>query len=207
MRIVFLTLLLLSNPASAQDNREWLFRVLLDGKEIGSQIFRVWREGGKTRLETEAEMQVKILFATVFNYKHRNVETWEGDCLKEIRSDTKSNRKKFAVRGEQKDGFFEVNGSNGAERLPECVMSFAYWKPDFLQQDYLLNQQDGKYLDIEVEGPFEEEIELRDRTVPAMRYHLNAEKVDLKLWYTPDNDWLALESKTERGNTLRYEPR
>lgn len=207
MRIVIFLVLLLSQATAAADTREWFFRVLLDGKEIGSQFFRVWQKDGQTRLETEAEMQVKILFATVYRYRHRNVETWDGDCLAEIESDTKANRKEFSVRGEKKDGFFQVEGSNGAERLPACVMSFAYWKPDFLQQDYLLNQQDGKFLDIEVEGPFAEEIEMGDGTVPALRYHLNADKVDLKLWYTPDDDWLALESKTERGSTLRYEPR
>lgn len=209
MRTFILTIMLVlfSQSAAAQDPREWFFRVLLDGKEIGSQFFRVWQEDGKTRLETEAEMHVKILFATVYRYRHRNEETWNGDCLGEIRSDTKANRKEFSVRGEQKDGFFELQGSSGEERLPECVMSFAYWKPDFLQQDFLLNQQDGKYLDIEVEGPFAEQISLRDSTVQAQRYHLNADKVDLKLWYTPDDEWLALESKTERGSTLRYEPR
>lgn len=199
--------LLLASPAQAQGNREWLFRVLLDGKEVGNQMFRVWQEQGRTRLETEADMTVKILFATVFRYEHRNEETWDGNCLTEIASDTKSNRKKFSVRGEQAEGYFRVSGVNGDEKLPECVMSFAYWNHSFLQQDRLLNQQDGRYLDVDIAGPFDDSVSVFDTSVPALRYQLNAEKVDLKIWYTPDYDWLALESKTPRGNTLRYEPK
>jgi hypothetical protein len=60
-----------TNPAWANESREWDFRVLLDGKDVGSQRFVVTNQDGLTRLETEADFKVKFLFATVYRYLHR----------------------------------------------------------------------------------------------------------------------------------------
>ena len=193
-------------PASAKDQKEWLFRVLLDGKPVGEQFFRVSQDAGTTLLETEANLHVKFLFATLFRYKHNNKETWDGDCLTGIESDTKANRKSMSVRGRREDGYFSVKGSNGAERLPECIMTFAYWNPQFLAEPQLLNPQTGEYLAVDVEGPFDDQVILGDQTVAAHRYHLSAKKMDIQLWYSLDREWLALESKTKGDRTLRYEP-
>lgn len=191
--------------AFATENREWSFRVLLDGKPVGNQHFMVTSENGKTRLETVADFKVKFLFATVYRYTHRNVETWEGDCLAEIQSTTNANGKPFSVSGRQRDGFFEVAGGDEQERLPACIMSFAYWNPSFLEHDQLLNTQDGEYLDVQV-SPAEPDVRfVKGEEVPAMKYQLNAGQLDLQLWYSTDNEWLGLESRTEGNRVLSYE--
>lgn len=196
-----------STPAvlHAQELREWDFRVSLDGKEVGSQRFSVLEQDGVTRLETEANLAVKMLFVTVYRYLHRNVETWDGECLAEIETSTKVNGKKLAVKGSRGDGYFEVSGTGDTARLPECVMSFAYWNPQFLNQKKLLNSQDGRYIDVDVSGPVDDQLTVRGETQPAQRYRLVADKIDMQLWYSLDNVWLALESKTGGGRTLQYE--
>ena len=191
--------------ASAAENREWSFRVLLDGKEVGSQRFVLSDEDGRTRLETEADFKVKFLFATVYRYMHRNVETWEGNCLAEINSTTDANGKPFAVSGQQRDGFFEVTGDGPQEKLPECIMSFAYWNPSFLEHSRLLNSQNGEYLDVEISTAEPVFRTIRGRKVAALRYHLAAGELDLQLWYSTENEWLALESKTKGNRVLSYE--
>ena len=190
---------------SATENREWSFRVLLDGKDVGNQHFVVTDEGGKTRLETRADFKVKFLFATVYRYLHQNVETWDGDCLTEIRSTTDANGKPFSVNGRQREGFFEVVGDGQAEKLPECVMSFAYWNPSFLEHARLLNSQNGEYLDVEISSPEPDYRMIRGKKVPALKYRLAADELDLQLWYSTDYQWIALESKTKGNRVLSYE--
>jgi hypothetical protein len=195
---------LLSQPLWANEDREWDFRVLLDGKDVGSQRFTVTSQDGLTRLETEADFKVKFLFATVYRYLHSNVETWEGNCLAGIDSTTDANGKPFSVIGSKQDGFFEVNGQNEIEKLPECVMSFAYWNHSFLQHSKLLNSQNGEYLEVEISQPQADFREVRGQKVAALRYHLIAGELDLKLWYSEDNEWLALESRTKGNRVLSY---
>jgi len=191
--------------ASAVENREWSFRILLDGKEVGSQHFMLTDEGGRTRLETVADFKVKFLFATVYRYTHSNVETWEGNCLTEIRSTTDVNGKPFSVKGQKRDGFFELIGEGQQERLPECVMSFAYWNHSMLERSRLLNSQDGEYLDVEISRAEPVFRTIRGEQVAALKYHLVAGELNLHLWYSTENEWLALESTTKGNRVLTYE--
>jgi hypothetical protein len=192
------------NAAASQD-REWTFRVLLDGKEVGNQHFVLTDEGEQTRLETRAEFKVKFLFATVYRYLHRNEETWQGNCLAEIESSTDANGKPYAVNGKKREGFFELLGDGQSEKLPECISTFAYWDPSFLQNDRLLNTQNGEYLEVEVSDPEPDYRTIRGERVPALKYRLEAGELDLQLWYSADDEWLALESKTKGDRILSYE--
>lgn len=91
--------------------------------------------------------------------------------------------------------------------LGECIMTFAYWNPEFLDQKRLLNSQTGEYVPVSIQPISEEQIEVRGQRVDAVRYALDAGKLDMQLWYTPDRQWLALESETKGGRMLRYELR
>ena len=196
---------LATQNAVATESKEWSFRVLLDGKPVGNQHFVVTRKDGTTRLETEANFKVKFLFATVYEYTHRNVETWDGNCLAGIQSSTDANGKPFSVNGSQRDGFFEISGDGESEKLPACVMSFAYWNPSFLEHNRLLNSQDGQYLDVQVSQAQPDVRIVRGEEVPALKYQLRSGELDLQLWYSKENEWLALESKTNSNRILSYE--
>jgi hypothetical protein len=84
-------------------------------------------------------------------------------------------------------------------------MTFAYWNPEFLEQAALLNPQDGAYLEVEVDGPVMVALEMDGRSVEARRFHLDTEDLDITVWYSPQGDWLALESPAKGGRKLRYE--
>ena len=84
-------------------------------------------------------------------------------------------------------------------------MTFAYWNPVFLKQAKLLNSQDGKYVAVDVSGPVADELIVRGEPQASRRYRLVAGEIDMQLWYSLDDEWLALESKTEGDRLLRYE--
>ena len=74
-----------------------------------------------------------------------------------------------------------------------------------LQDTQLLNSQTGAYQPVEVALIGRESIDVAGEPVVADRYSLNAEGLDLDLWYTPEGEWLALTSTVEKGRQLRYE--
>jgi len=195
----------LDTLAADTSHRDWQFRVLLDGKQIGYHNFELTEERGLDRLRSEASFKVRFLFFDAYTYDHSNEELWDGQCLQQIDAQTRVNGKILSVQGQQADDGFVVATDGAEDLLADCVMSFAYWKPEFLDQDRLLNSQTGEYLSVLIEPVSEEQLTVRGQPVDAIRYTLDAGKLDMQLWYTPEREWLALESRTKGGRLLRYE--
>ena len=187
------------------DSSAWRFRVFLDDREIGYHHFFLDGSGDLRTLRSEASFEYRLLFVKLFHYEHENHEIWAGDCLHSIRSRTDANGRDYFVEGSREDRGFRVENSEGSQALPDCVMSFAYWNPSFLKQNRLLNTQNGEYLDVQVSPPLFEEMEVQGEKRPSYRYRLAAGALNLDLWYSTDQQWLALESETEGGRKLRYE--
>lgn len=212
--ISLLIVTLFSPPARAANLPEmaeqgatsaWRFRVFLDDREIGYHHFYLDRSGETHTLRSEASFEYRMLFVKLFHYEHENLETWSGDCLQSIRSKTDANGRDYFVAGSRDDMEFLVEGSEGSLALPECVMTFAYWNPSFLEQSRLLNSQDGSFVEVDVASPVPDETVVRGQPVPSYRYSLNAGELNLDLWYSANEEWLALESEVKGGRKLRYE--
>jgi hypothetical protein len=189
--------------ARASTPREWRFDVFLGDKPIGTQVFQVTGEGARQRVRTEARFDVNILFVNAYSYRHRNEEVWERGCLASIESTTDDNGKPYRLRGTSGSNGFAIETRANRATLPECVRTFAYWNPDYLKAQRLLNAQTGEYEDVTLRPLGEETLEVRGEKRSAHRYALEGPRLRIDLWYSPENDWLALETK-KGGRTLRY---
>lgn len=190
--------------ASDVEVAEWNFAVYLGNSRVGYHRFRLERDDERRQLFSEAVFEVKLLFLTLYRYRHENTETWNGECLERIESRTNDNGKKFSVRGSQRSDAFEVKATGLSDEVPGCVKTFAYWNPDFLRDSVLMNPQTGEVLPVVFEPLGAVPFEVRGREVEARRYRLRADGMDLELWYSQDDEWLGLRSTTEDGRTLQY---
>lgn len=195
-----------ANTDSTFESEYLEFDVFLDESRIGSHRFEIRGSAdGVREVRSEAEFDVKFLFFTAFRYRHENQERWVDGCLAEIDADTDSNGKMISVSGERLDGNFIVQRSGEKDALPRCVMTFAYWNPEFLDQAQLLNPQTGEYLDVAVEKVGSETIGVNGTEQRTDRYRVRARGVDVNVWYTQDKQWVALESTVKGGRRIRYE--
>jgi hypothetical protein len=171
------------SPADEQtgDVARWDFDVYLNDKKVGKHLIPAYR------------------------YEHSAAERWSDNCLVEFDARTNANGKRIEVSGEHTGEAFRVESGDRPVELPECVMTFAYWNPEFLLQPRLLNPQTGEYVDVQVEELGNEILEIRGQSVTATRFKLTAYEVDLTLWYSTDDQWLALESIAKGGHVIRYE--
>lgn len=204
--LLTLTTPLAVHAAGDATSRALKFNVFLDDSPIGFHHFEIEsRDGGRLSVTSEARFDVKFLFFTAFRYRHENSELWVDDCLTEIDAETDSNGKQSAVSGTRTDSGFAVRNEGSVSTLPQCVMTFAYWNPDFLKQDMLLNPQTGEYLEVDVQQRAAERIRIGDREVSAVPYDIRARGMQITVWYSPDDEWLALESVAKGDRILRYE--
>ncbi|MDH3349917.1 MAG: DUF6134 family protein [Gammaproteobacteria bacterium] len=207
--LIGLSGLFVAAPVPATDNSgavaRWDFDVYLNDKRVGKHFYEVSDIDGIRRVQSEANFKYKILFIPAYRYEHSNTEQWSDSCLLGFEAKTNANGKLIDVSGEKAGDNFIVDNGEVAVDLPECVMSFAYWDPRFLDQTRLLNPQTGEYVEVSVEQVAEEVLEVRGQPVAAKRFRLTAYEVDLTLWYSADDQWLALESVAKGGHVIRYE--
>ena len=213
----FVFLLTASVTASPSQSSQWQFKVLLDNREIGTHHFTLSESNGRQTIQTEARFDVKVLFVNLYRYRHQSTEVWQGNCLRSIDSETDANGKPFLVKGDlvkgdlvsgqSNDNYFQVNTAGTEKKLPSCIMTFAYWNPDFLSEDKLLNSQTGIYEEVTITRLGEESLLLNGEAVAAVKYLIDLKAGPITLWYSAnDFHWLALESVAAGGRILRYEP-
>lgn len=187
MRLV-LALALCCSLASQAAPRSWNFRVLLDGREIGTHTFTRQESAEGARVVSEARFAVRFLFISAYRYEHRAEERWRGGCLVSLEARTDDNGVLKEVRAAPSD----------------CTRSFAYWDRGILRADRLLNAQTGEIMPVRSTALGIESIPVRGRETSASRHRLTAPGLSIDLWYDGP-EWVALESSVEGGRRLRYE--
>ncbi len=157
--------------------KSWDFAVFLDGEPAGVHRFELQEEGGERRLTSVAKFDVKLLGITVYRYRHEASELWRGDCLQKLEASTDDDGEVLRV---------------GPLTPQGCVMSFAYWNPRILERKELLNAQTGKLEQVIV------------TTLGEGRYRISGMKNPIDLQYSPQGEWIGLESTVAGGRRLSY---
>jgi len=200
------SLYLAASSVFANTEKRWEFHVYLDDKRIGHHTVRLVSDLNKRKIEVDAQFDVKFLFVRAYYYEHRTEEVWEGSCLTDIQSDTDDNGKKLYVRALPASNGVQLETHNGNSQITGCVRSFAYWDPELLRSGQLLNTQTGEYQSVDMEYIGESPLDINGLTFEAYQYSLLVEGKQIDLWYTPDMDWLALETTVRGGRRLTYYP-
>lgn len=205
--VLFATALLgTGNARAAADTLEWKFDVFLDNKPIGYHNYVVSADGDRRTVTTSASFDVKFLFINAFSYRHENVETWDAQCLAELTAYTDANGKETSITGNTADNAFVVSNGDSDATLPECVMSFAYWNPAFLNASQLLNAQTGEFEQVTFTAPQTDFVDIKGQSVEATRHELTVKGKTIKVWYSAsDRRWLALEAPAKGKRVLRYQ--
>ncbi len=193
-----------SSYVSDSVDKNWRFKVFLDDKEIGFHNFSMIHKDDHKEIYSSARFDVKFLFFNAYSYQHDNVEQWNGQCLKSINAVTNDNGDQYNVSGKIDSDAFIIKTIEKENTYLSCVKTFAYWDPEFLKETTLLNSQTGEMIEVDSEFIGNETLNHNGNDVAARRYRLNGENLQIDLWYSADNNWLALESLTESGRIVRY---
>lgn len=175
---------------TAQPGDSWNFEATLDGKPIGTHRFVVSGSPEARTVDSQARFTVRILGIPVYRYLHQANEHWQGECLRELRSDTDDDgaRQHVAQRYEA-----------------DCLMGFAYWNPRLLTQRRLINPQTGNIEEARCEPVPDRLVAVRDQAVAAHGWRLIAGDQRIIVWYASDNGrWIGLDAEAKGGRQLAY---
>jgi hypothetical protein len=182
------------------------FTVFLDDRRIGTHRFEFIASppGDSTTVKSAAAFTVKILGIPAYRYRHQARESWRDGCLDALAASTDDNGHHQRVEARREGSVLQVTGGTDAQALPGCVMSYAYWDRRLLSQDRLLNPQTGAYDVVRIEPLGRDPLDLQGRHVVAKRYRLSSDGLRIDLWYSPEGEWLQLDSTTRDGRRLSY---
>lgn len=214
--VYYIVLLIVSSNIHAmlkneipESKKSWHFIAYLDDLEIGHHNFEVKIIDGETTVLTRAEFDVSFMFITIFKYEHSNQEIWNDGCLIKLNSNTFNDGEQLFVNLSNNNGLTQIETVNNKLSKSGCVRSFAYWDAELIKSKVLLNSQTGELIDVAYKFVGAEKILINDESIDTQRYQLLGKDeagkgIDISLWYTNNNQWVALESRLENGRFLRY---
>ena len=128
LRRAFLPLPMLLLPATAlAAPGAARFRVLREGREIGTHQVRLSGNAAKLSVQTEIVLQVKLAGFTVFRLHHDIAEEWAGDRLQRLTSRHARNGTVTEARIMAEGGALVAQGPEGAARLPANAAPLTWW--------------------------------------------------------------------------------
>lgn len=186
----------------------WDFAASLDGRPIGQHRFELEEtEDGRSQLRSAARFDVKLLGLSVYRYQHENLERWQGDCLQEMQARTDDDGRETRVQARAADGSYErrVQGPEPPppQTLPACVSSFAYWRPDLVKREALLDPGSGRWSTVRFSALPARTLEVQGRPQSVQGWRIEGLPQPIDVWYA-DRRWVGLDAKVGGGRTLSY---
>ncbi len=103
------------------------FRVLREGREIGTHQVRLSGNAAKLSVQTEIALHVKLAGFTVFRLRHDIAEEWANDRLQRLTSRHDRNGTVTEARVMAEGGALMSEGPEGAARLPANAAPLTWW--------------------------------------------------------------------------------
>ncbi|HEY9200124.1 MAG TPA: DUF6134 family protein [Gammaproteobacteria bacterium] len=194
-----------ASTASTADKNSWQFDVFLDDSKIGYHYFSRETIDGTVHISSEAEFNVRFMFFTVYHYRHSNQEQWRDGCLIKLQSRTDDNGDQLFVKLNRDRHQTHIETVKSKTESNECIRSFSYWNLSQLEPSPLLNSQTGQLMDVSLRKLGKDTLPGQQAGIETNRYQLVGKDIEIDLWYTQDNQWLALQSTTENGSRIRYQ--
>ena len=94
------------------------FRVLREGREIGTHQVRLSGNAQRLTVQSDIALQVKLAGFTVFRLRHEIAEEWANDRLQRLTSRHDRNGTVTEARVAVEGGALVAQGPEGTQRLP-----------------------------------------------------------------------------------------
>jgi hypothetical protein len=193
----------LASALPVPQSDEIIFRVMRKDSEIGIHTIKFSREGDRLTVDVAADIAVKFGPFTLFHYRHRATEIWQGDKVVSIDAETDDNGKTFKLAGQREGDGLAIAGASGDYIAPPEALPATHWNRKMLDHP-MINTQNGLLMRPFVTRIGAESIPLGNGSaVKATRFSLSGD-AQLDTWYDDSPAWAGLSFKAKDGSEVRY---
>ena len=167
---------------------------------IGRHALRFHCDGDDLIVETDVEVDVKVLFVTVYQRRAKYREVWRQDRLVSYDAWTDEAGDEYVTKARIEDDRMIIDGVKPGVTAPVDTVSSHPWNVDVVDRNLLFGMKDGRLLQVDVDPAGEEIIAVGDTSIKARKYVVSGD-IERELWYDQAGNWLRWRLES-RGNVV-----
>jgi hypothetical protein len=212
--VLFLLIFLINLSVQAfpiPENKKATYDIWRKNKVIGTYEILFFEKDDILNIETNIDIEVKILFITAYKFSHQSKEIWKAGKFIKIEgySDFEDERKYF-IKGEVKDGFLFASGMDGELKLDKNLIPSNYWNNDVMYQNEIFDTQKGIVRKLNVKEIGVEKITINNTEIDCTKFILNATKhpkdkkifPEYTLWYSKNKELMKFKFRSTTDNKI-----
>lgn len=178
------------------------FRVLRNDSPIGQHVLSFEPQGARLVVRIVVDLAVGIGPVTLYRYRHRATETWEGDKVVAFQAETNDDgsTSTIAMRA-QGEALFVESSRAGRFLAPPGALPATHWNKRMLDGPFI-NTQTGEVLRPTVTRMGAEPLPWAPQR-RGDRYVLSG-AIDLETWYDSTPGWAGLRFRGRDGSVIHY---
>lgn len=173
------------------------FNVYRNSSLIGFHNLSFSQLNNDIKAEIEIKFEVTFLGFVVYDYYHKNVETWSQGKLKTLDSLTDKNGEELSCSVSKLEDSYKINGTSRETLSAETIIPTSYWKNELIKgvKKKTLNTQDCSVIDFTIKSLGEKMI--YNNKVLTDHYKLEGkestgEDVIIDIWYDKFGRWAKM---------------
>lgn len=194
-------------PAPADPLRlygnEIRFDVLRNGDKVGYHLVQFHHTADGLRVESRAEIAVKLWFVSAYSFRYQSIEQWRGGILSSFHSSTNDNGEFTRVEARRLGGKLEVRTGDSGWQAVDVVPPTTHWNMAQIKAPAVLNTLTGNLNRVAVADAGLETVTLADGPRQARRFVYSGD-LTVEAWYDAAGRWVKLRFPAEDGSTIEY---
>ena len=180
------------------------FDIARNGDVVGHHRVTFRREGDRLIVHSELEIEVEVLFLTVYRYQQTREEVWRNDKLIALVSTADDDGTRREIKGAAgPDGMTVTSGKDRWTLPPESVPA-SFWNISMVTgKGPLVDSLSGRILDHGVVKLGHETVRAGGRDIVATRYRLKAKR-PRDVWYDASGRWVKMRTTGRDGSIAEW---
>ena len=192
-------------------NGEVKFDVIRKNKVIGSHEITFTENNDVLLVETNIDIEVKVLFISAYTFTHQSTETWiNGNFTKIVAHSDFEDEREYFIKGQDNNDSFLASGMDGKLELDKNILPSNFWNIDILKQKEIFDTQKGIVRIIEVEDLGYEKIEINGDRIKCKKFTFNASSnpkdigpfPEYTLWYNENDELMKFKFKNWKDKKI-----
>jgi hypothetical protein len=174
-----------------------------NGENVGRHVIDISRNGDSTSVRISTNVVVKVAFIPVYRFEHQEMETWRGNQLVSLKSQTNDDGTAHHLAVIAEGDHLRVDGDGGEAMAAATILPASLWNAGIIYQSMLLNTLDGTQMRVAVADRGEEIVEAHGAQVPAHHFSISG-GLNRDVWFDRSKTLVRVQFAAKDGSTVTY---
>jgi hypothetical protein len=180
------------------------FDIAHEGDIVGHHRISFRQDGDRLVVHSELEIEVAVLFLTVYRYQQTREEVWRNGQLIALVSTADDDGTPHDIAGQAGPDGLRMTSGKDRWTLPRDSVPASFWNVSMVtQKGPLVDSLTGRILDNRVVNLGQETVRAGGRDVVATHYRLEAKR-PRDIWYDASGRWVKMRAIARDGSAAEW---